>query len=268
MGYTTLFIVIMAVMVLVNLFLFVMIRGVVRQMDRELGASLIRQLEFADDIAAEKIRRLEDLREQESQYLGPTSSGSVQRQTAAAAPTESSFSGQASARSGRVQFANVDLEKPPTYINSDLIRQYRYIREHFTPDPQQAVDQVMRQQLPDEQLTYGRTCAAMAAVLTDDAVYQLGLLPPAEQYDVLAQMFTGQQKTVLDQMWNGFTTADSVQLREALRSEAELWQEEAVVFTPEPERIKAAPGIRLVKDPALGEGVRILRGGKLYDHSL
>ena len=75
--YVALFIVILAVMAAMNGFLFLMLRGLSRQLKEQVNSCFLRQLEFTDAIYEEKREKLNRLKEEENTFLGIASASPV-----------------------------------------------------------------------------------------------------------------------------------------------------------------------------------------------
>ena len=78
--YVALFIVILAVMAAMNGFLFLMLRGLSRQLKEQVNSCFLRQLEFTDAIYEEKREKLNRLKEEENTFLGRASASPVKEQ--------------------------------------------------------------------------------------------------------------------------------------------------------------------------------------------
>ena len=137
--YVALFIVILAVMAAMNGFLFLMLRGLSRQLKEQVNSCFLRQLEFTDAIYEEKREKLNRLKEEENTFLGRASASPVKEQLEG--PKETTV--KTAAPVTVAVPAAAESDRQAGYINSSLIEDYRYIKEHFKVDTEEAYQNVM-----------------------------------------------------------------------------------------------------------------------------
>lgn len=261
--YAALFIIILAVMAAMNGFLFLMLKGLAKQLKEQLGACFIRQMEFIDAIYEEKAQRLERLKEEEEMYLGRASASPLkeQLQVKKQAPDVCKAPAAAQAAAG-------SITREAGYINKDLIRDYRYIKEHFRVDPDQALDDVMNVQADEQMVHHGDICRHMFEILNFDVVYRIGLLPVEEQHDILYEIFDDEEDEVLRNYVAEHPDFLIVEFRDYLRIEAELNQDRIVVKAADEKFREKHPQMDVQVDESLGEGIKVFRGSRMYDYSV
>lgn len=261
--YAALFIIILAVMAAMNGFLFLMLRGLAKQLKEQLGACFIRQMEFVDKIYEEKAQRLEKLKEEEEAYLGRASASPLKEQLKAAEQETGALKAPAAVRA-----ADGGVTQEAGYINKNLIRDYRYIKEHFRVDPDQALADVMDARTDEQMVRHGDICRHMYEILDFDAVYRIGLLPVEEQHDILYEIFDDEEDEVLRNYVAGHPDFLIVEFRDYLRIEAELNQDKIVVKAADEEFREKHPQMDVQVDESLGEGIKVFRGSRMYDYSV
>ena len=138
--YVALFIVILAVMAAMNGFLFLMLRGLSRQLKEQVNSCFLRQLEFTDAIYEEKREKLNRLKEEENTFLGRASASPVKEQLDG--PKETTV--KTAAPVTVAVPAAVESDRQAGYINPSLIEDYRYIKEHFKVDTEEAYQSRIR----------------------------------------------------------------------------------------------------------------------------
>ncbi len=262
--YVILFLVILAVMAVMNGFLFLMLRSLARQLKEQVGACFLRQMEFADELYEEKAVRLAKLREEEEMYLGRATAGPLEKQLAKeeAAPGMREVPAQAPAP------LRVQGGRRAGYINPNLIRDYRYIKENFRIDTGRAYADVMKEPVDPRAVHYGDICRHMYEVLDFDTVYQVGLLPVEQQHEILYEIFDDEEDAVLRSYVEQHPDFLIVDFRDYLRMEAEMYQDRTVVLAADPAFAREHPEAEVRVDESLGEGIRVLRGSRMYDYSI
>ena len=203
--YVALFIVILAVMAAMNGFLFLVLRGLSRQLKEQVNSCFLRQLEFTDAIYD---------------------------------------------------------------INPSLIEDYRYIKEHFKVDTEEAYQNVMAEQPDQERIHHGNVCRHMYEILDFDTVYRIGLLAVPDQHEILYEIFDDDEDEVLRTYVAQHPDFLIVEFRDYLKMEADLCQDHVTVQAADEEFLKAHPEADASVDESLGEGIRVFRGSHMYDYSI
>ncbi len=274
MQYILLFAVILAIIVLVNVLMFLLIRSLSKQISEEAGNCLVRGLSFLDEAYEEKAQRLDALRAEEEKMLGKTTAHGLGQQLGAgghAAGAEAPGTGKARAAkpvAGGKKTAAASAKAG--YINRDLVAQYRYIKEHFTLDALACVEEVLAKEGEEAFLEYGATCAQMSALLTDSVVFDLLILPFEEQIQRLDALFTQPQKEIALAFFEENPAMDVVLLKDRLLTEAKLYSDAVTVLAADPAELAGmnhGEKVQVLEDATLCEGVKIIRGSKVYDYS-
>lgn len=261
--YAALFIIILAVMAAMNGFLFLMLRGLARQLKEQLGACFIRQMEFVDDIYEEKAQRLARLKEEEEIYLGRASASPMKEQIKAPEAKTSDIPVPVV-----MAAASGDVASERGYINQNLIRDYRYIKEHFRVDTDQALKEVLGQQVDEAKVHYGDICRHMYEDLDFETVYQIGLLSMEDQHEILYEIFDDEEDQVLRDYVAQHPNFLIVEFRDFLRMEAELNQDRMTVKAADGKFLEQHPDVEAEVDESLGEGIKVFRGSRMYDYSI
>ena len=191
--YVALFIVILAVMAAMNGFLFLMLRGLSRQLKEQVNSCFLRQLEFTDAIYEEKREKLNRLKEEENTFLGRASASPVKEQLDG--PKETTV--KTAAPVTVAVPAAAESDRQAGYINPSLIEDYRYIKEHFKVDTEEAYQNVMAEEPDQERIHHGNVCRHMYEILDFDTVYRIGLLAVPDQHEILYEIFDDDEDEVL-----------------------------------------------------------------------
>lgn len=261
--YVALFIVILAVMAAMNGFLFLMLRGLSRQLKEQVNSCFLRQLEFTDQIYEEKREKLNRLKEEENTFLGRASASPVKEQLEG--PREKTAGMEVSVKV--VVPAAAENDRQAGYINPSLIEDYRYIKEHFKVDTEEAYQRVMAEQLDQERIHHGNVCRHMYEILDFDTVYRIGLLSVPDQHEILYEIFDDEDE-VLRTYVAQHPNFQIVEFRDYLKMEADLCQDHVTVHAADEEFLKAHPEADASVDDSLGEGIRVFRGSHMYDYSI
>ena len=262
--YVALFIVILAVMAAMNGFLFLMLRGLSHQLKEQVNSCFLRQLEFTDAIYEEKREKLNRLKEEENTFLGRASASPVKEQLDG--PKETTVKTAASVTVAVP--AAVESDRQAGYINPSLIEDYRYIKEHFKVDTEEAYQNVMAEQPDQERIHHGNVCRHMYEILDFDTVYRIGLLAVPDQHEILYEIFDDDEDEVLRTYVAQHPDFLIVEFRDYLKMEADLCQDHVTVHAADEEFLKAHPEADASVDESLGEGIRVFRGSHMYDYSI
>lgn len=260
MQYVIIFIVILIIMGAMNLFLFLSLQSTAAKIREQVDEYFIRKLEFLDDLYDEKVRKLRMVKNELDQYVGMTYLG----------PKEESGEPEEYPQTPRRAEAPVPgstLAGTAGYINKDFIQDYRYVRNHFKVDLNQALKEV--EQLPKDQeaLHHGQICRHMHEMLNFDVVYQLGLLSVEDQHEILFEMFDDEEDEVLRRYDTEHPDFLIVEFRDYLRMEAELNRDRLLVKAGSGEDL-ADMDVEVEEDASIGEGAKIYSGNKMYDYSI
>lgn len=262
--YVALFIVILAVMAAMNGFLFLMLRGLSRQLKEQVNSCFLRQLEFTDAIYEEKREKLNRLKEEENTFLGRASASPVKEQLDG--PKETTV--RTAAPVTVAVPAAAENDRQAGYINPSLIEDYRYIKEHFKVDTEEAYQNVMAEQPDQERIHHGNVCRHMYEILDFDTVYRIGLLAVPDEHEILYEIFDDDEDEVLRTYVAQHPDFLIVEFRDYLKMEADLCQDHVTVQAADEEFLKAHPEADASVDESLGEGIRVFRGSHMYDYSI
>ena len=263
--YVALFIVILAVMAAMNGFLFLMIRGLARQLKEQVNTCFLRQLEFTDQIYEEKREKLMQLKAEEDTFLGRASVGQVKEQLEEreekTVKTEEKPTPVLLPSAAR-------LDRQAGYINPSLIEDYRYIKEHFKVNTEEAYQSILKEQPDQERIHHGDICRHMYEILDFDTVYRIGLLAVPDQHEILYEIFDDEEDEVLRTYVAQHPNFLIVEFRDYLKMEADLYQDRVTIQSADEEFLKAHPEADASVDENLGEGIKVFRGSHMYDYSI
>ena len=263
--YVALFVVILAVMAAMNGFLFLMLKNLAGQLKEQVNACFLKQMEFTDQIYEEKREKLKKLQEEENTFLGRASVRSVKEQVE---DKPEIVVTKTTPVPSMVAAAVSDLDVRSGYINQNLIRDYRYIKEHFTVDTEKAYQQVLAEEQDQKRVHHGDICRHMYEMLDFDTVYRIGLLAVPDQHEILYEIFDDEEDEVLRTYVAQHPNFLIVEFRDYLKMEADLCQDQIQIQAADEAFLKEHPEADASVDESLGEGIRVFRGSHMYDYSI
>lgn len=179
MAAVGLFIGVVAVLVVMNLFFFIIFRGITIRLGKFAQINVLRQAGVMDELIQKKEQTLQEMQRQLEETRAPDNEafGKPQAGGASAAP----------------DFMRLTRGE---YRDPSFIEEYREIRDNFVFDHGECVAQVLKDMPKNDEAGPARE---ILDTITLDASYNLSTLEAAEQLQVLREVFGPRQRALLDE---------------------------------------------------------------------
>lgn len=256
MQYLLIFLTVLVVLVCMNGFIFLTLRQLTRHIREQLEGRLIRELSVFDRLYEEKAEQLERLKAEKA-----LSDSNIFPQ-APEPKREEPMVCTAGIPSGEIPVSRTS--------NPDFYQEYRYVKHAFDLDYEQMIRQVMAAgKDPDWHL--GEQADAILLAVPEEAAFELSTLDGAEQLELLYQVLEPEVNGLIDQYLQEEEVMPPdfgiLEFLSYLKNVSRLYRDEVTVYTGKRMPDASRPGIRVVYDPSICEGIRIVRGNRLYDYS-
>ncbi|MCC8059883.1 MAG: hypothetical protein LIO81_03440 [Clostridiales bacterium] len=256
MQYFFIFFVVFVIMCGVVLLFFLMIRSAALDVTSQVRSTFLRQMEVFDRLYEEKARRLSEVTEQYERMQNNI----MPKQAPKTTPDASVVRTAQAATGSSIPAARL--------VSRDFAAGYRYFKEHFQIDAAAALQDVRKRPLEETSAQEIRVLSRIAEKLSTEVVYKLSSLPGGQQEEVLRACLDGEELPSLERFLreNG-GQMDVIRFRDQVVGRSTLYGERPLIFAAQPSELAGADA-DVVADESICEGVRILRGGKIYDYSV
>lgn len=151
----------------------------------------------------------------------------------------------------------------------DFFADYLKIRSAFQDNPARVLKDFPKASVSGEQVTLYRT---MQEKLSFDIVYKISCLQEEQQLEVLREVFSEEEREILDQYEVSLSFPFSVtEFVLYLKAKSRELDDTVYLFTREPEHLGLSANseqLQICKDENLCEGFQIMQGNRLYDYGL
>lgn len=255
MQYFFIFFVVFVIMCGVVLLFFLLIRAAAQDVAGQVRGTFLRQMEVFDQLYEEKAKRVAEMTA-EYERMQSNIMPKQPLRTAVAAPV---------ARTARVTASDIPTAR---LVSRDFAADYRYFKEHFQIDAAAALREVQTQPMEETTAREARIQAGIADKLDAGIVYKLSSLPGNQQEEVLRACLDAEELPYLEQfLVENDGKMDVIRFRDRVAGRAALYGERPLVFAAQPSEL-AGTDADVTTDESICEGVRILRGGKIYDYGV
>lgn len=256
MQYVAVFLAVLVVLIGMNGFMFFTLRQICRQIRAALTGRLLRELSVFDELYEEKEKRLEELKARKAlldSNIFPREAVVWQEE-------------------GPVGTAVMPAAEIPVSqtSNPDFYEEYRYVKHAFAFDFDRLIGLVMAAP-KDPDWSRGGSADAFLAAVPDATALELSTLEGMEQLQILEQTLKPEAAALIPEyLQQAERTAQDFSILECLshiKNISRLYRDEVTVYTGTGSSPPLPPGVRVVDDPFICEGIRIMRGNRLYDYS-
>ncbi len=151
----------------------------------------------------------------------------------------------------------------------DFFADYLKIRSAFQENPARVLKEFPKEFASGEKVTQYKE---MQEKLSFDTVYKISCLQEEQQKEVLREVFSEEERAILDQYEASLLFPFSVtEFVLYLKAKCRELDDTVYLFAREPERLglsATSEQLKLCKDENLCEGFQIMQGNRLYDYGL
>lgn len=255
MRYVMIFLAVLVVLLLMIAFMFLVIRQVSDRVTGQVNGRYMRELSVFDRLYEEKKKKLEELEEKERLY----GVNLMKKDAPAKNPA-------------KVQTV---AETPAAGLELPRHRQDRQISAKHTEmsgtNLRWTEAQEIRGILSLDPGPMAETGKAAGRILTDlplETAYSLSTLDPEEQEQILRQCLDEEELKILEQYLDENGTMDACGFREYASVFSDLYSDKTTVYTGNPESAGKDGRVETVYDEGICEGVRVVRGNRMFDYSI
>ncbi|MFR5600871.1 MAG: hypothetical protein ACLTKI_00240 [Lachnospiraceae bacterium] len=257
MQYLFIFLAVLAVILVMIGFLFLVLKQMAGRISQQVRDRYMEELSVFDDLYEEKAERLMRMREEEQRQGKVLLEGkNIDR--------KEDHPEQTGAPRAGLSF----VELPPSRTaRRDFSSEYRYIRKRFAVDRKEMI-RAVKDMEPQDQWKKGTVASGLLEKLSLDTAYHLSSLESEEQMQLLSEFLTKEEMELAEEyLWeNG--VFDACGFYEAVRMIQSLYEDKTTVYTGDETYEAGIPGVEVVYDEAICEGIRIVRGNHLFDYSI
>lgn len=255
------FVAVLAVLLVMNVFMLLVLRQMLGATGRQIEKDAGRLLGTYDAMLEKKSRRLEELQKQEEELLARMKAEEGKER--AHVPERRAAAPKAPAEPAKFQ------EKDFSYL-------YGRIKETFSVEGETLAREFQSHLTPEteQEALRRRTLEEMRRLLDFDSLYELTVLPPAQQRQVLEQVFTGDSGSVYREWEETGGGMDALAFSEWLDMRLQEVSRHLTVKTA-PGRtgersLERKEGQDTVwkEDDSICEGVKLRYQNRLYDYSV
>ena len=114
----------------------------------------------------------------------------------------------------------------------------------------------------------GKAAGRILTALPLETAYSLSTLDPEEQEQILRQCLDEEELKILEQYLDENGTMDACGFREYASVFSDLYSDKTTVYTGNPESAGKDGRVETVYDEGICEGVRVVRGNRMFDYSI
>ena len=266
MQYLLIFAAVLLVVVGMNLFLFTAVRQMALRVKEQINSRIIRELSVFDTLYEEKEGRLRALEEEEALFRSNIFKKSASQASAVQEEAESPEGAGLSQTAVPARGGDIPVSRT---ANSDFRQEYRYVKRAFAQNGEELVRQVAALP-PGPESAFGRRARQVLEELDGAAVCSLSTLDGEQQAELLRETLGEEAREFLEEYIRreaaeeAFSVLDFWSYAETM---GQLYGDSLTVYTGGDEAFHI-PGAQVAADPSICEGIRIVRGNKMYDYSL
>lgn len=160
------------------------------------------------------------------------------------------------------------LELPPASTGqTDFGEAYRNVRNEFAVDRSAEIRGILSLD-PGPMAETGKAAGRILTDLPLETAYSLSTLDPEEQEQILRQCLDEEELKILEQYLDENGTMDACGFREYASVFSDLYSDKTTVYTGNPESAGKDGRVETVYDEGICEGVRVVRGNRMFDYSI
>ncbi|MDR2108413.1 MAG: hypothetical protein LBP28_02995 [Coriobacteriales bacterium] len=256
------FIAVIVVLVGLNIFFFLIFRGITLRLAKFAQMNVLRQAGIFDDLINKKQEQLQALRNE----IAAAQAAQVEQTTAVA-----------TAQQPVPDFLDI---KQGLYTSDSFASEYRIIRDNFQVDAEACVrESLARATGLSSDATAARVAVEAARAraaqgildeLTLDSAYELSTLASEAQLNILTEMFTPAQNELVREYFKSVDEFQSYRFLFWLKDYVFAHGDTVTVFTANPEEDFSSLDSRIVteQDDSICEGIYVLSKGRKFDYSI
>lgn len=254
------FLAVIIIIFLMNVFLFVVLKGIVTNVGKLAQNKVMRQLSLYDEIIEEKEEKLRELKKAEKRGQLWLSKVRVKK-----------HSGNYRSKSLSL---NSKLISEGDFLDADFPQKYRIIRSFFGNDRRKYVKEVIKQIEEDEAREETKTYASFVRQLLErfslDERYNFSTLEEEDQLKILKEVLNDEEYQLVEKHMEKYSTFDCLGFFNWLEEEEYRCNSDIIVQTDhQSEDYKHIDDrIKTQYDSNICEGLQIIMGNKLYDFAI
>ena len=259
MQYLLIFVAVLLVVGCMTVFMFTAIRQLALRIREQVNSRYIQELSLFDSLCEEKMERLRQLKEEEA-----LANSNIFRK-----PEERREESPAAQAVSVASGGELPVSKTS---NPHFLEDYRYVRDAFQLNVKELVDWMSA--LPaDPMWQLGEAAGRLLESLTAQAAFEALSLDEEEQLALLEDTLDEEGRQLLlryrqEQEMEGQGSFSILAFRQYVVNLKRLYSGDVTVYAGDEAICQELSGVTVVRDPSICEGVRVLRGNRLYDYSI
>jgi hypothetical protein len=251
-----LFIIVIAVLVVLNAFFVLIIRTLSGRVGKFAQNNMLRQSSVFDELILKKEETYKDICDSVAEAEAKLAALEGKHESHASRPAES---------------ADYFAVNKGDYKDPAFAEEYREIRENFVFDQEEKLKEVMSMLPVGSESEETKAARRILSETDADTIYQLSTMSAEDQQHILKEVFDQPQNNLLEEyeaQRDPATPFESYKFFEWLKIYIFRTSAQIKVRTATSKTISSPPTIDIARDDTLCEGMYIISQGKMYDYSV
>lgn len=253
MQYIYLFLTVLLVLLVMNGFLFLVLKQIVPRVGEQVNRRFLEELSIFDDLYEEKMKKLEALREQDSLYGNNIFEKKEKKENSVSVSTAG------------VSAVEVPVSKT---TNKNFYQEYQYVKNKFRFDKDAVVNRIAAME-PSEEAKKARTAERILKKIPEKTFWEISTLDSDQQKELFSEVLEGEENSLLTAYdLEAAGRFSALAFRDYLFVIRRLYVDRITVYTSDRSYKPSDPKVKVVYDKTICEGIRVVRGNRQYDYSL